>query len=192
LAEEVVRRWRGEIDVPLTVNGRSAAYWLGMMLSDAGGLTMCYHDWLSRSRDTAKGVCPITALDNGPRPWRMGRAFEGHPITRQSLLWAQWYACNPQADPGHGGEPFGEWYDEWMSWLDFPAEAKIGVVTHNRNIQAVYSTVGGVFRPELYNCVGPGFCTVHFYRGGRIKPWDGQTLVNGVYLIRHGETIFGT
>jgi broad specificity phosphatase PhoE len=188
-----MRRWRGEIDVPLTVNGRSAAYWLGMMLDDAGGLTMCYHDWLSRCRDTAKGVCPITALDNGPRPWRMGKGFEGRPITHSSIQWAQWMVEHPAVSLDPTGEPWGTWYRAWMEWLaKVPCDGKIGVVTHNRSIQALYATTPTGFDPKLYNVDGPGFCTVHVYRQGQIAAWDGGTLTNGLYLIRHGETFWGT
>ena len=192
---EKVRRWRGEIDVPLTAAGLGTAYALGAKLSEAGGLSLCFHDWLSRCRNTAEAVCSETIESHGPRPWRMGPAFEGHPITRLSINYAQFLAEHPEATP-QGGEPFGRWYAEWMEWLSgdsLPVEygAKLGIVTHNRNLQAISSTVNGHFDAGLYNCDGPGFCTVHFYKDGKLMPWNEKTLMPGVYLIRHGETSFG-
>jgi broad specificity phosphatase PhoE len=192
-----MNRWRGEIDVPLTELGRNGAIYLGAQLEEKEPkLLMVYHDWLSRCWDTAKAVCPVTAQVNyGCRPWRMGPAFEGNPITAESVRHAQWFAEHPHERP-NGGEPFGDWYTEWLSWLNGIADitdSPVGVVTHNRNIQAVYSTVEGKFVPDLYNVPGPTFLSVHEYRHRQIAPWDGGVLVRrGVYLIRHGETEWGT
>jgi broad specificity phosphatase PhoE len=124
----------------------------------------------------------------------MGKQFEGNPITSQSLLWSQWYVRHPFIAPEHGGEPWQKWYDEWMHFLAHidHTGSKIGVVTHNRNIQAVYATVDGKFQERLYNVSGPNFCTVHVYREGHAEPWDGKELKPGIYLIRHGETAWGT
>jgi len=192
-----MNKWRGEIDVPLTELGLSGAIYLGSQLEEKERkLALVYHDWLSRSADTAKAICPLTSMSRyGCRPWRMGPAFEGNPITPESIRHAQWFAENMHEQP-NGGEPFGNWYTEWMGWLNNLSDVThepMGVVTHNRNIQAVYSTVEGKFVPELYNAVGPDFLSVHEYKHRRIVPWDGGVLAKGaVYIIRHGETSFGT
>ncbi len=189
------RKWRGEIDVPLTEAGLGKAYETGAVLNAAGGLTVCYHDWLSRDRDTANAICDFTIESRGPRPWRMGKSFEGYPITAESIRWAQWLVENPTLNLDPTGEPWLAWYEEWRKWLSAINDScvsSVGIVTHNRNIQAIYSTVKGEFRPEFYNCDGPGFCSIHFYDGLTIVPWVGDKLVTGIYLVRHGETEWGT
>lgn len=192
-----MHRWRGEIDVPLTEAGRNAAVILGAQFESLDGkLSLVYHDWLYRCRDTAKALCPLTGqVHVGCRPWRMGPGFEGHPITPESIRHAQWFAENPHEVPT-GGESFNSWYAEWMGWLNGIADLSdgpVGIVTHNRNIQAVYSTVNGKFNPALYNVTGPSFLSVHEYKSRRIAPWNGGELLRqGVYLVRHGETEWGT
>ena len=193
-----MRRWRGNIDVPLTALGEAQANVAGSRLKEAGGLTLCYHDSLSRDVATARAVCHATAISPGPRPWKMGPGFEGHPITRNSILHANWFMRHRDVVP-HGGESWGQWYSEWMSWLAWlgrpgthATSGKIGVVTHNRNIVAVQATTETGFDPKLYDCDGPDFCEVYYYFLGKITPWLGTTLVPGIYLIRHGETSFGT
>lgn len=178
--------------MPVTKEGRRLASHVGWQLRKAGGLDICYHDWLSRCRDTAVEMgCPTEEV-TGPRPWRMGLSFEGHPVTRGSINFAQFMVVYDYLIP-QGGESFGAWFKEWTTWLNSRlSSARVGVVTHNRNIQAVYATVGGVFFPELYDSGGPQFCTVHHYNGSGIQPWDGKELTQGVYLIRHAETTWGT
>ena len=72
--------------------------------------------------------------------------------------------------------------------------AAVGIVTHNRNIQYLYSLHEGEFIYKLYDVEGPGFCSVHYFdqRTGHIAPWGGKGVPRGIYLIRHGETSFGT
>lgn len=165
---------------------------LGERLREKGGLGIVFHDWLSRDRDTAKAICENTAESYGPRPWHMGPCFEGHPITRLSINFAQWLAENPEITP-QGGESFGDWYEQWIKWMsDLDASSPIGVVTHNRSIQALYSSIHGHFDPQTYNADGPDFLTVHRYKNGYIEPWDGSILQPGIYVVRHGPTAWGT
>lgn len=190
-----MRRWRGTIDVPLTDRGREEAEKLGNRLASVGGLWEVYHDGLSRCQDTARALGRLLTLDVCCGPWRMGPTFEGQEITEDSLAASRLYVNHPGWVPP-GGESFGAWYLPWMTWLDAVEHQAgidpVGVVTHNRNIQAVYATSGGVFRPRLYDVPGPDFLSVHYYRGGKLTPWNGYSLDPGIFLIRHGETGWGT
>jgi len=178
--------------VPLTKAGVFHAKATATALNKAGKLDLVYHDWLSRDRDTARIICPITSETRGPRPWKMGKLFEGNPITAEGIRWAQWFVENPWVAPDFGGEPWSKWYDEWMAFLkSLPLDGRVGVVTHNRNIQAVLATHGGRFIPDEYNCDGPNFCWVYHYDGDAAERWVGEPLKNGVYLVRHGETSYG-
>ena len=124
----------------------------------------------------------------------MGPAFEGREITKKSLLMAQFYVQS-NARPA-GGECFEDWAKHWHDWLRDLKHgfAAVGVVTHNRNIQYLYSLYGCEFHYKLYNCIGPDYCTVHVYNRGRgeIESWGNKNTPRGIYLIRHGETDFGT
>jgi broad specificity phosphatase PhoE len=162
-----------------------------------GPLDIVYHDSLERCRNTAKALNPeILHEDDQAGPWNMGPEFEGKAITDASLDNCRFYVRNAGIDPP-GGEAFYLWYTLWMRWLNSLeyGYAAVGVVTHNRNIQAVYSTDRwGFFRPHMYDVVGPDYCTVHVYdqHTGEIAPWGGNDVPRGIYLIRHGETDFGT
>ena len=183
-----MRRWRGSIDVPLTYEGYAEATNIYLPLS------VVYHDSLSRCRDTAECLAPDMMIESrGPRPWRMGTQFEGKEITEESIRHAQCLVSNPWDCP-YDGEPFGRWYEMWLAWISRVQHGgkAIGVVTHNRNIQALYATHEGGLVPRLYNVDGPGFLTVHVYDRGHIAPWGGRWVPPGIYLIRHGETSFGT
>jgi broad specificity phosphatase PhoE len=189
----VERRWRGEIDVPLTEAGHEQAESLDAAIERAGGFDVVYHDWLSRSRETAQTICDTCVETHGPRPWRMGPNFEGWPITDWNLRWAEWYVRHPGVEPP-AGESWGHWYRGWMDWLATFKDTDhiVGVVTHNRNIQAVIASPNGQFNEPLYNVVGPDYCTVYRWDGRQATRWLGERLQPGVYLIRHGETEFGT
>lgn len=187
-----LRRWRGERDVPLNANGRRQVAELTERIKAAGGLDIVHHDWLSRDVDTAFHLANSLLTSRGPRPWKMGRKFEGNPITRESIRHAQWLVENPRVRPD-GGETFWGWRRHWTHFLaSLKPDRKIGVVTHNRNIQLLYSMRCGRFDPKKYNCDGPPFCSVHVYDGHSICAWDGSPLTPGIYLIRHGETEWGT
>jgi broad specificity phosphatase PhoE len=186
-----MRRWRGSIDVPLTREGRIQALDL---YTEIGKLDAIYSDGLSRCRDTAQILNPFVYFDSEESgPWRMGHLFEGREITDDSLNLAQHYINNPFVCPP-GGETFQEYYERWMGWLEDLKNgfAAIGVVTHNRNIQTAYACQHGEFSYQMYDCDGPGFCSVHYYDRGRIAPWGGKNVPKGIYLIRHGATEWGT
>jgi broad specificity phosphatase PhoE len=186
-----MRRWRGFKDVPLT---EEAEFDIELLRADLGKLDAIYHDRLHRCRDTAYLLDPEVCFeDPGPEPWNMGQMFEGREITEVSLDLAKYYVRNPYARPP-GGETFAVWAFRWKSWIESlnPGYAAVGVVTHNRNIQYLYSLYEGKFCPHLYDVDGPDFCTVHVYRDGHIAPWGGKHVPNGIYLIRHGETEYGT
>lgn len=126
----------------------------------------------------------------------MGELFEGREIMEDSLKMAKWFIYGNSDGKPPRGETFNTWRDRWMWWLatlkyGFSA---IGIVTHNRNIQYLYALHRGKFVPHMYDVHGPDFCSVHYYdrRTGEIAPWGGNNIVNGLYLIRHGETFFGT
>jgi broad specificity phosphatase PhoE len=185
-----MHRWRGYVDVPITSGGKVKTERLGHRLR----LDIVYHDALSRCRDTANLLHPTTTVEtDGPRPWRMGPQFEGRPITPEGIRHAQFLAVHPDMCPIHG-EPFGTWYEHWTKWIDQLDSngLRVGVITHNRNIQALYSRRDGEFDPELYNRVGPGPLSVHTFSGGIVAPWDELSVPPGVYLVRHAETSFGT
>jgi len=162
-----------------------------------GGLDAIYHDGLSRCRDTAMLLHPnVLVEDEGPGPWNMGNLFEGRPITEDSLRMARWYIQGNQYGQPPGGETFAKWQDRWLRFmlsLTF-GWAAVGVVTHNRNIQYLYSLHEGEFIYKFYDVDGPGFCSVHYFdqRTGLIAPWGGKWVPRGIYLIRHGETSWGT
>jgi broad specificity phosphatase PhoE len=185
-----MHRWRGYVDVPITSGGKVKTERLGHRLR----LDIVYHDALSRCRDTANLLHPTTTVEtDGPRPWRMGPQFEGWPITRESLRHAQFLVNNNHICPV-GGEPFWWWYRDWTDWIDrlHSGGLRVGVVTHNRNIQALYSRHGAVFSPRLYDRVGPEPLSVHVFSGGAVAPWGGRCTPPGIYLIRHAPTSFGT
>lgn len=185
-----MRRWRGYCDVPATIEGLEQAAALGKRLH----LDLIYYDRLSRCADTAEALRPMVRAEVfGPRPWRMGPEFEGQEITEESLRRAQHLVCNPDLVPP-GGEPFRNWYTDWTNWIDSLKDGglRVGVVTHNRNIQALYSRRGGVFDPAAYDCVGPDPLSVHRFSGEAVTPWDGGPVTPGIYLIRHAPTLFGT
>jgi broad specificity phosphatase PhoE len=167
---------------------------LGLDLRNLGRFDKVYHDGFQRSLVTARNLgCSDVKKHFGPRPWHMGPTFEGKEITEQSIERVRSYIDSGLPPPK--GETFYEWYSEWMTFLDVqghpPVDKKIGIVTHNRNIQAVYATHRGRFHYPVYDCIGPDFLTIHVYQQGHIAPWNGKTLTNGIYLIRHGETEFG-
>jgi len=180
------------IDVPLNEDGTDQAFYFGKRLP----LNIVYCDHLKRCKETASYLSQISIISSGPLPWRMGPNFEGKPITEDSLQMARRYIMEPCITP-LGGEAFHYWYTRWIEWvrdLDriCPANKRVGVVTHNRNIQALYATgPDGRFNYEKYDCAGPDFCSAHLYHKGYIAPWNGN-LVNGLYMIRHSETEFGT
>lgn len=185
----VERRWRGFKDVPATEAGLEAALDLGEQLH----CDLICHDYLSRCKDTAEAMHPKALSQSmGPRPWRMGPGFEGWPITPEGLRHAQYLVEHPKKVPTDG-ESFLSWYTHWTDWVDAldPQGRTWGVVTHNRNIQALYSRVNGWFDPKVYNCVGPEPLSVHKFSEGVLTPWDG-TVTSGIYLIRHAETEWGT
>lgn len=139
--------------------------------------------------------CQISRQDDGSGPWNMGWLFEGHSITEESLDMARVYIRYANNIPP-GGESFRRWSMRWMEWLECLqiGFASVGIVTHNRNIQYLYSIHGGHFEYKLYDCDGPGFNSVHYYNRdlGLIAPWNGRGTPNGLYLLRHGETEWGT
>jgi len=183
-----MRRWRGMIDVPLTEEGRRQAKSISI------DLDAVYHDRLQRCVDTAKSIKSNVQFESdGPLPWDMGELFEGREITEDSLHLARYYIQNPHGHPPRG-ETFHTWTERWMGWLQNLklGFAAVGIVTHNRNIQYLYSLYKGKFHYNMYDVNGPNFCTVHFYDNGNIAPWGGVGTPNGIYLIRHGETEFGT
>ena len=189
----MTRRWRGTIDVPPTEDGLKDAMRLGGRLR----LGVIYHDSLSRCRRTAVAMSPYSTVEtDGPRPWKMGPLFEGHEITPESIINSQWQVENPWIFP-LGGEQFGRWLWDWKEWISMVDMDRLlvrerkGVVTHNRNIQALYSRHSDTFYPKLYNAVGPSPLTVHVYSKGHIAPWNGKD-VPGLYLIRHAPTEWGT
>jgi len=161
-----------------------------------GRLDAIYHDSLSRCADTALLLKP-NVLFEAPEagPWNMGELFEGREITEDSLNLARYYVENNLAKPPRG-EQFATYYDRWMCFLVNlkHGHSAVGIVTHNRNIQTVYASQYGRFEYQMYDCDGPGFCSVHYYdqRTGLIAPWGGKNVPNGIYLIRHGETSWGT
>lgn len=187
-----MRRWRGTIDVPLNNNGIDQAEVLGTVLD----LDWIYHDGLGRCMDTANIIdAPVVENSTGPRPWNMGYLFEGREITEESLKLAGYYVQNPYGKPP-GGETFHHWSMMWEEFLGSLVHgwAAVGIVTHNRNIQYLYSLHRGEFIYKLYDCVGPAPCSVHVYEPhtGAIAPWGGNDVPRGIYLIRHGETEWGT
>lgn len=185
-----MRRWRGNLDIPLTDQARIDSKALGKRLR----LDIIYHDVLSRCKDTARYLNPKEYLvqDSGPRPWSMGWQFEGKEITDESLAHAESLVKHP-FDAPMGGECFSSWYEHWIQWINGLRQDKaIGVVTHNRNIQALYSTHNGKFFYNLYNVIGPDFLSVHYYKDGSVAPWGEVGVPTGIYLIRHGETEYGT
>lgn len=186
------RKWRGTLDVPPTEDG----LWSALKLMPLLWLDMVYHDNLSRCRRTAEVL--VADKDrrhqtNGSRPWNMGPVFEGQEITEASLNRCRHLVNTPTAMP-YQGESFGRWYSDWMEWIwkIEPANKRIGVITHNRNIQALYATHNYIFYPHLYDTKGPAFLTVHVYQNGHIAPWNGLVVPDGVYIIRHAETSYGT
>ena len=187
----MTRRWRGTIDVPLTGYGREQAKALRRRI---GKLDVVYYHNLSRCRETAAILRPgVMCRVEPPRPWNMGEMFEGREITEESLKLAQHYIEFPYAVPPKG-EPFSRWSSEWRSWLlnlD-PAYATIGVVTHNRSIQHAIAMNDGCFDFHAYDCKGPDFCSIYHHRNGRTAEWLGDRLPAGIFLIRHGETEWGT
>jgi broad specificity phosphatase PhoE len=195
-SEGPVRRWRGSIDVPPTEEGLAEARVLGDDLWRAGGLDVVGHDGLSRCKKTAKHLGFEKKKHFGARPWNMGPGFEGKEITPESLESAKWFwREHPYVEPA-GGESFMDWYDDWMLFLEVQDNRarynKIGIVTHNRNIQAVYATGPKGLHGPIYDQDGPDFLTVHVYSRGHIAPWNGQRTASGVYLIRHCATEWGT
>jgi broad specificity phosphatase PhoE len=189
----IIRRWRGTLDVPLTKQGMKQAFDLQLKL---GRLDMIYHDKLSRCRDTAAILRPeVLTEDEGPRPWNMGSLFEGREINKNSLTLARYYIQNPKGKPP-GGEAFCTWFSHWLGWIQAlkVGFAAVGVVTHNRNIQYLYARQTGNFLYKVYDCDGPDFCSVHYYDPKRkhIAPWGGSGVPRGIYLIRHGATSWGT
>jgi broad specificity phosphatase PhoE len=190
----MIRRWRGFKDVPLSLNGEVRAS-LGLRKLS---LDIIYHDHLVRCAETARRIeAPVLVEDPGPRPWNMGELFEGRPIDENTLGMARWYIIgNPYGTPPRG-EPFATWSNRWESWIKSlrVGFAHAGVVTHNRNIQYLYAVQYGEFFYQMYDCDGPDFCTVHVYdqRTGAIAPWGGERTVHGyIYIIRHGDTEWGT
>lgn len=186
-----VRRWRGWIDVPLNEDGISQATGLYWTL---GRLDRIYTDPLSRCRRTAEILDPEQIeVTNESGPWNMGSSFEGEEITEESLDLCRYYVRRLDVPPPYG-DTFREWYEPWVDWINClkVGYAAVGIVTHNRNIQALYATHDGIFYPHLYDVVGPDYCTVHVYDRGQIEPWGGKDVPRGIYLIRHGETDFGT
>jgi len=183
-----MRRWRGMIDVPLTENGERQAESIGI------DLDAVYHDRLQRCVDTASRITAnVQFVADGPLPWDMGELFEGREITEDSLNLARYYIQNPHGKPPRG-ETFHTWRTRWMGWLQSLeiGFAAVGIVTHNRNIQYLYSLYKGEFHYKMYDVDGPDFCTVHVYDRGHIAPWGWGHVPKGLYLIRHGETEFGT
>ena len=197
MEHSVNRRWRGTLDVPLNNVGLLDAEILGDVLCDLGGFDLVIHDDLSRCRDTAYKMPSGRHLQNslGPRPWRMGPTFEGEPITEGSIARAQLGISVDHKFPG--GERFSKWFGDWMTFItvmdySYPKD-RVAVVTHNRNIQSLYATLPGYgFYQPHYDVEGPGFLSVHFYDRGWIAPWGGTNFPPGLYLIRHGETAWGT
>ena len=125
----------------------------------------------------------------------MGPEFEGEEIDRNSLDRARWFIFSRRTPLK--GEPFWSWLRDWMNYLDVtegqrPPNSKIGIVTHNRNIQVLYAMGPDGFKYPVYDCDGPNFLSVHYYQDCHIAPWNGRNLPSGIYLIRHGETSWGT
>ena len=191
------RRWRGTLDVPLTRDGEIGAKWLALDFPEP--FDMVIHDDLSRCKYTALALFSHRFLQNslGPRPWKMSPGFEGELVTEESIALAQLYVKFDWVDGD--GERFSEWYEDWMTFIhvwnrSYPYD-RVAVVTHNRNIQALYATLpvpGLPFSRSLYDAEGPGFLSVHYYKDGHIAPWTERAFPPGLYLIRHGETAFGT
>ncbi len=188
------RRWRGTLDVPLTTQGLQDSIWLGLDFPDDFDLII--HDDLSRCRDTAMSIPSKRRIQNslGPRPWHMGPFFEGEPVDYLSISNAQLLIATDMTPTG--GEKFSEWLEDWMTFIhvmdySYPND-RVAVVTHNRNIQTLYSMHNGEFNQKLYDVEGPGFLTVHAYNRGNIEPWGGVGFPPGLYLIRHAETAWGT
>ncbi len=184
-----MRRWRGTIDVPPTEDSLWDAFQLGAKLP----LDVICHDKLSRCRRTAECMVTDKIIETeGPRPWRMGPEFEGKKITEESLNRCRHLVKTVGSAP-YKGEPFKAWYSRWILWIEEIDQAgRLGIVTHNRNIQALYATHDGVFYPHLYDTGGPAFLTVHVYQDGHIAPWNGKDVPNGIYILRHAETNWGT
>ena len=191
----MIRRWRGTIDVPLSSKGYRAAEELGYRLRCWNEFDLVIHDDLSRCIDTAGALHSKRYLQNsiGPRPWHMGPGFEGKPVDYLSISNAQLLIATDMTPTG--GEKFSEWLDDWITFVDvmdysYPTD-RVAVVTHNRNIQTLYSHHGGQFYQKLYDVEGPSFLTVHVYNRGHIELWGGVSFLPGLYFIRHAETSFG-
>ena len=191
-----MRFWRGTIDVPPT----EESLWEAIdSLRSRLPLDYIYHDKLSRCRRTAEVLEHDFLIETeGSRPWNMGPVFEGKEITEESLD-----QCREMVKYGgilwEGGECFNDWYYPWINWinnldsvLDSAKSARVGVVTHNRNIQALYAIHNNVFYPHLYDATGPDFLSVHVYQGGHIARWNGLAVPENIYLIRHAATSYGT
>lgn len=172
-----MRKWRGMINVPLTADGTDQAFYLGKKLQ----FDCVYHDKLQRCKETASYLSDILICSSGPEPWKMGTEFEGKEITEESLQEARRYILEGGVPPG--GEPFDYWYNKWVEWVRElarvrPPNMRVGIVTHNRNIQALYATGPDGFDYSIYDCAGPDFCSVHEF--------------HGLTFTRHGETSYGT
>jgi broad specificity phosphatase PhoE len=180
----------------MTPQGFFEATQLGDKIKAAGGFDFVYHDGLQRCYQTAIRLCSQARKDFGPRPWNMGPEFQGKPITKDSLARARDYITTNHGSHPPGGESFNDWYGDWMTFLAVQEYAhfgkKVGIVTHNRNIQTVYSIQGGQFSYKLYDCEGPGFLSVHVVDRGEIAPWNEKEIRPGIYLIRHAATSWGT
>ncbi len=188
-----MRRWRGTIDVPPTERSLWDAFQLGGELP----LDIIYHDKLQRCRRTAECMVADKLIETeGPRPWHMGPKFEGRDITEESLNRCRGLVIDSWRQPFEG-KSFHDWHIGWRMWMlimgfeEKPTQ-RVGIVTHNRNIQALYATHNDVFYPHLYDTEGPDFLTVHVYQAGHIAPWNRKAVPNGIYLIRHAATGWGT
>lgn len=193
----MTRRWRGTINVPPVPERVDEATKLAKPLN----LDECYHDGLERCAATARAITRLDRQDailtaDGPSPWNMGHTFQGKEITPSSILRAQDYATRKMFSCPPDGESFVDWSLRWHRFVrivDMLAEdIRIGVVTHNRNIQYLYSIHGEQFYPKLYDVVGPDFLSVHVYHNGMIAPWIGNSSVSGLFITRHVETSWGT
>jgi broad specificity phosphatase PhoE len=217
----MAERIRGTAPIPLTSKGEKQIKLAAELLKKLGGLQQLYHSDLKRCVQTAGIIsdvmpgCPVIDLGSRLDPWHLGK-FEGMEVdkVRDDI---QYYVYHPdEVVPGTGFAAPGESFDcfkiRFLSCLEVlykrAQTRKIGIVANYRTLtlSRAWAYAGAnhdydivtaaMFDPTvtpgdiLHICSNtqPG-CGVMTYT---IDDNTHESLQDGLYIIRHGETAWNS
>ena len=205
----MVEKVRGTANIGLTELGKKQVEQAGEMLKKLGGLDLLYYSNLNRCVQTADILFSILTLKKynlGPEidPWHLGE-YEGQPVeeVKDKL---EYYVFHPdEVVPGVGfnapGESFNQFKKRFLAVLyelrRRSKACKIGVVANYRTLTLARAWMyAGANSTDIVSSAMfvPARTGEVLYLSPistvteEITDDTKNTLENGIYIIRHGET----